>query len=112
MRFLAILYVKVFVIKNLLAFSLTVCEGMREFYELACVPDFPKSLHPKQVKTIVTEIYAATVLKLKQSLGMATKGAGGPIMHANFDLWTSRTSSEKYLGEFVFMTWLEEERRW
>ncbi|CAM9524386.1 unnamed protein product, partial [Sphacelaria rigidula] len=29
------------------------------------------------------------------SLVMATKGAGGPIVHANFDLCTSRPSNEK-----------------
>ncbi|CAM9934019.1 unnamed protein product, partial [Sphacelaria rigidula] len=75
---------------------------MRQFFELACVAEFPTALNPKQVKSLVTEIYAATVSKLRQSLATATNGAGGPIVHANFDLGTSRTSNEKYLGVRVF----------
>lgn len=96
-RFLAILCMKVYVLKNLLAFGLAVCDGMRDSFELACVPKFPHEPAAETHKNACHGIYALTVAKLRQSLVTATAGDGGPILHA--DLRTSRTSNEKLVGE-------------
>lgn len=98
-RCLAILYVKIHVNGNLLASSLVASEGMRLFFSLAFIPHFPRSLNPTQIEAHVTEIYAATISKLRQSLAMVTMGARGPMPHADSHPRMSRTSHEEYLAE-------------
>ena len=39
----------------------------------------------------------------------ARRGAGGPIVHANIDLWTSKNSNEKYIGEVYLESLLSDE---
>ncbi|CAN0350280.1 unnamed protein product [Ascophyllum nodosum] len=54
------------------------------------------------VKHYLVEVYKATVSSFSHRLQSAVAGAGGPALHANFDLWTSQTSNEKYIGLRLF----------
>ncbi|CAN0580139.1 unnamed protein product, partial [Laminaria digitata] len=48
---------------------------------------------------ILTEIYAATCQSFAASMLKTIRAATIPIAHANVDLWTSKVSGEKYIGD-------------
>ena len=48
---------------------------------------------------MVAEIYAATVRDFNKSMQQTLRNADIPIMYVNADLWTSKISGLKYLGE-------------
>lgn len=98
-RSMALLFVKVFIISHLHSFNLADSADVRMFFSVVCIEGFPSALYPKLVKHYITELYSATVSRLRHSLRAAVGNAGGPLLHANFDLWTSKVSNEKYLGE-------------
>ena len=95
-----LLYVKVFVIGHLLPFSLSDSADVRIFFQVYCEEAFPRTkLYPRMIKHCVTELHKATASKFSHSLRHAIAGAGGPVLHANLDLWTSKMSNKKYIGE-------------
>lgn len=95
-----LMFVRVFIIANLLAFSLSDRKDVRMFFQVCGDDQFPQtSLYPKMIKHFVVELYKATMCRFSHSLRQAVTGAGGPVLHANFDLWTSKMSNEKYIGE-------------
>lgn len=99
-RLMLLMYVKVFIVTHLLPFNLSESADVRKFFEVCCDDAFPRTkIYPKMMKHCVAELYTATVSKLSHSLQDAVAGAGSAALHANFDLWTSKTSSEKYIGE-------------
>ncbi|CAN0225417.1 unnamed protein product [Laminaria digitata] len=101
-RIMALMYVKVFVVAHLLPFSLSDSKDVRAFFEVCTEAVFPQGkLYPRMVRHHVVELYRATMSTFSQSLreAVAGAGAGGAALHANFDLWTSKTSNEKYIGE-------------
>ncbi|CAN0262981.1 unnamed protein product, partial [Scytosiphon promiscuus] len=59
-------------------------------------------LSSKMIKHYVAELYSATISKFSRSLRNAIAGVGGAVLHANFDLWTSKTSNEKFVGLRLF----------
>lgn len=97
------MFVKAFIISHLLAFCLADNADIRLFFAVACVQQFPSALYPKLVKHLIVELYSVTVGRFRQSLLEARKRSGGPILHANFDLWTSKVSNEKYIGKDAFL---------
>ena len=56
-----------------------------------------KGLNNQRVKDIVVEIYDAAVKKIAESLECLKKSAV-PLGWFSMDLWTSKASSEKYIG--------------
>lgn len=52
-----------------------------------------------QVKHVVIEMYAATLDKFKSNMLEAVHAALLPIIYVNVDLWKSKFSGEKFLGE-------------
>lgn len=98
-RFLTVLFVKTFVIWQLLAYCFGDDAVVKSFFAAACVQAFPPSLFPSLVKKVIAELYSATMKLFTFRLTEARKGAGGPIVHANFELWTSKNSNERYIGE-------------
>ena len=95
-----LLFVKTFIIGHLLPFSLSDSADVRLFFECCAHTSFPRSkLYPRMVKHYLVEVYKATVSSFSHRLQSAVAGAGGPALHANFDLWTSQTSNKKYIGE-------------
>lgn len=98
-RIMLLMYVKTFIIAHLLAFSLSDSPDVRAFFEVCCVDAFPRTtLYPQMIKHFVAELYKATVSKFSFSIRNAIAGAGRAVLHANFDLWTSKLSNEKYIG--------------
>ena len=53
-----------------------------------------------QVKRLLVEIYAATTRSFAASMLKAVRAARIPIVHINVDLWASKSSGEKYIGQF------------
>ena len=99
-RLMILLFVKVFMIAHLLAFSLSDSDDVRLFFEVCAHQVFPRTkLYPKMVKHYIVEMYKATVSRFSHRLKSAVTGVGGASLHANFDLWTSKTSNEKYIGD-------------
>lgn len=99
-RDMALMYVKVFIIRHLLAFCLDDSGDVRAFFGACGSELFPTaSLYPKMMKHYVSELYGATVSRFSYALVKAVKEAGGPVLHASFDLWTSKASDEKYVGK-------------
>ena len=103
-RIMTLLYVKTFVVAHLLPFSLSDSKGVRAFFDVCCETVFPQGkLYPRMIRHHVVELYRGTMSLFVQSLrqAVAEAGAGGAALHANFDLWTSKTSNEKYIGEIL-----------
>lgn len=98
-RAMLLMYVKVFIIAHLLAFSLSDSPDVKEFFQGCCNKLFPRAmLYPEMIKHCVAELYSSTISKFSHSVRGAIAGAGGAVLHANFDLWTSTTSNEKFIG--------------
>ena len=99
-RLMMLLFVRVFIIAHLLAFSLSDSKHVRAFLDVCGDDLFPQTkMYPTMIKHFVVELYKATISRFSHALLSAVTGAGGPLLHANFDLWTSKTSNEKYVGE-------------
>lgn len=98
---MAIEFVKAFIVANMLAFDLASRPEVRQFFAIV-LPEFPAtSLHIATVKHHLVELYAATKGVIHRLLG-AVNPAAGPILHLNFDLWTSKLSHEKCVGIRIF----------
>ncbi|CAN0424918.1 unnamed protein product, partial [Ascophyllum nodosum] len=83
----------------LLPFSLSDSADVRIFFQVYCEEAFPRTkLYPRMIKHCVTELHKATASKFSHSLRHAIAGAGGPVLHANLDLWTSKMSNKKYIA--------------
>ena len=52
-----------------------------------------------QIKRMVVEMYDATKEVRKSKMAKMKEFSPLPWLHINVDLWTSRTSGEKYIGE-------------
>lgn len=113
-RVMALLYVKTFVVGHLLPFSLSDSKDVRTFFETCAEAVFPQGkLYPRMVRHHVVELYRGTMSLFEQSLrqAVAGAGAGGAALHANFDLWTSKTSNEKFIGKIFFFFFSREEKK-
>ncbi|CAM9220072.1 unnamed protein product, partial [Hapterophycus canaliculatus] len=98
-----LMYVKVFIVSHLLAFSLSDSADVKMFFQVCGDNLFPHTmLYPKMIKHCVSELYTSTISKLSHALRNAIAGVEGPVLHANFDLWTSKKSDEKYIGLRLF----------
>ena len=103
-RGMILLFIKVFMISHLLPFGLAEATDVRMFFEVCSHGLFPRTkLYAKMIKHHITEMYHATVSRFSRRLKSAVVWAGGAILHANFDLWTSKTSKEKYIGDLQYM---------
>lgn len=103
-RIMMLLYVKTFIIAHLFAFSLSNSKHVRVFFELISDSAFKQDkLYPPMIKHDVVELYTATMSQFTHNLRLAVTEAGGAIRHANFDLWTSKMSNEKYIGGIVYV---------
>lgn len=101
-RAMLLMYVKVFVVAHMLAFSFSESPDIQTFFQMCGGSTFPQAmLYPKMIKHCVTELYSSTISRFSHALRDAIAGTGGAVLHANFDLWTSRTSNENYIGESV-----------
>ena len=99
-RIMMLMYVKTFIVSHLMALTLSDNKDVRTFFDVCAEAVFPQGkLHPKMIQHYVVELYSATMLQFSQSLRQAVAGVGGAALHANFDLWISQTSDEKYIGE-------------
>lgn len=85
---------------------------MRAFFGACGATSFPHGrLSPASIKHYVVELYAATVSRLSRSLlkavgaGAGAEAVGGRgrgrlrVLHAGLDLWTSDTTSDRWIGE-------------
>lgn len=105
-RIMMLMYVKTFIVAHMMAFSLSDSKDVRTFFDVCAEAVFPQGkLYPKMIQHYVVELYRATMSQFSQSLRQAVTGVGGPALHANFDLWTSKKSNEKYIGE-ILRVWL------
>ena len=56
-------------------------------------------VNTSQVKKMIIEMYDATVKRFHASMQKMVRIADVPIGYVNADLWTSKVSGYKYLGE-------------
>ena len=97
-RWLAMNWVKNYIIEGFCPLSHGEKEWVRANWRLSCVEEFPVTgLHNKAVKHKVVEMYAATTAQFKQE--MAAEIGGGQLLHLNLDLWVDKFSSLKYIGK-------------
>ncbi|CAN0199043.1 unnamed protein product, partial [Ectocarpus sp. 13 AM-2016] len=102
-RAMLLLFVKVFIVSHLLAHRLGEASDVRMFFQVCGHALFPRTkLYHTMIKHCITELYRVTVARFSDQLKSAVTGGGGPVLHANFDLWTSKTSREKYIGLRIF----------
>ena len=52
-----------------------------------------------QLKRMIVELYAATIGKFNTALAKDVRKAVAKILFLNCDLWTSKVSGDKYIGE-------------
>ena len=52
-----------------------------------------------QLKRMIVELYAATIGKFNTALAKDVRKAVAKILFLNSDLWTSKVSGDKYIGE-------------
>jgi hypothetical protein len=78
---------------------------IRSSYELFAASDFPvRALHRKAVKRLIVELYVATKHDFAKDLLDIFKSSPIPTLSLNVDLWTSKTSGEKFIGIRVWWT--------
>lgn len=91
------------IIAKFMPFSYFEDDHVRHHYMLCARPEFPiTGLNNKQVKRMIVEIYDATKNEFIKHLASKIKNAPIPLASLNVDFWTSKVSSEKYLGWWLF----------
>ena len=91
------------VVDLIMPFSYFENDHIKHHYKLCALPEFPiTGLNNKQVKQIIVEIYSATKNAVMKDLASDIKNAPIPLASLNVDLWTSKISTEKNLGLWLF----------
>ena len=90
------------IVAKFMPFSYFENDHIRHHYKLCALPKFINGLNNKQVKHVIVEIYNATKNAVMKDLASDIKKAPIPLASLNVDLWTSKISSDKYLGLWLF----------
>jgi hypothetical protein len=101
--FMKLAWVKSHVVGKFVPFSFMEDEDIRTSYALFAAIDFPvQALHRKAVKRLIVELYVATKHEFAKDLVDVAKSSVIPTLSLNVDIWTSKTSGEKFLGVRVW----------
>ena len=103
-RFHEIKIVKL-IVRKILPFNFGECPEVRTILALLDQKgDFSNEMHSRKVKTVILEMYRATVPKMKRYLCDVINGSALPMLHLNLDLWICSTSHDKYIGIRIFLS--------
>ena len=72
---------------------------LQEMRDVLCgIPDFPVT-SSKVLKRLIVELYDASKTNIRNAMCRVKDSVyGSPIFHVSLDLWTSKSSKEKYVG--------------
>jgi hypothetical protein len=104
-RFMKLSWVKSPIVGKFVPFSFMEDKFIRSSYELFAASYFPvRALHRKAVKRLIVEPHVATKHDFAKDLLDIVKSSPIPTLSLNVDLWTSKTSGEKFIGIRVWWT--------
>ena len=91
------------IIKRMLQFNFVKDETFRTFArKLDHRDEFNPKMHSERVKKIVLEMYLACTERIRNDFSRVNHSCALSVYHINVDLWTSKTSNEKYFSLRLF----------
>lgn len=99
---MALWWTMCFIIQGLLPFTLADAsnEHVRVWLQYNMKESNPAALHRQGVKHCIVELYQAVFTRISQQLE-AVKKRRLPAFSLQIDLWTCKTSGQKYLGKII-----------